>query len=209
MKGMVLFVLLFFAAGTSFSTTHTITNSGLTFSPSSITINSGDTVVFALESSHTAREVDQSTWDAGGTTSNGGFDLGFGGGTTVLTTPGVHYYVCVPHASLGMKGTITVNSVTETQTVTKISPDDFDLMQNYPNPFNPSTVISFNLPSKSFVTLKIFDAQGREVSKIVSEELPAGQYERRWNAAGLPSGIYFYRLEAGKFTETKKLIFIK
>ena len=72
----------------SFSATHTITNSGFTFSPSSITINVGDTVNFNLASMHTAREVDQATWNADGTTSNGGFDLPFGGGTVVLTQAG-------------------------------------------------------------------------------------------------------------------------
>ena len=88
-------------------------------------------------------------------------------------------------------------------------PKEFKLFQNYPNPFNPSTTISFSLPSLSFVTLKVFDALGREVSNLVSEELPAGTYTRRWNAEGLASGIYFYRLQTNKFLETKKLLLIR
>lgn len=90
------------------------------------------------------------------------------------------------------------------------------LEQNYPNPFNPSTNISFSIPSGSFVSLVIFDSIGREVSTIVSEELPAGNYERRWNAAGMASGVYYYRLSARPisgssvtFNETKKLLLLK
>jgi hypothetical protein len=86
---------------------------------------------------------------------------------------------------------------------------NYSLNQNYPNPFNPSTTISFNLPVRSFVSLKVFDLIGREVATIVSEEMQAGKYSRQWNALDLPSGIYFYRLQAGSFTETKKLILLK
>jgi hypothetical protein len=96
-------------------------------------------------------------------------------------------------------------------------PTHFRLDQNYPNPFNPSTTISFNLPSRSAVSLKIFDALGREVSLLLADELAAGTHTRQWNAAGLPSGFYFCRMEAhhisggqaGMFTETKKLLLLK
>ena len=88
-------------------------------------------------------------------------------------------------------------------------PKNFALAQNYPNPFNPSTTISFDLPSKSFVSLKVFDLIGRVVATIVSEELSAGTYSWQWNASTLSSGIYLYRLEAGSFTQTKKLVLIK
>ncbi len=98
-------------------------------------------------------------------------------------------------------------------------PKGFALYDNYPNPFNPSTIISFDLPTRSFISLKVFDLIGRDVATIVSEELPEGKYTQQWNAAGFPSGVYFYRLsayplesrdrQAGKFTETKKLILLR
>ncbi len=88
-------------------------------------------------------------------------------------------------------------------------PKQFAVWQNYPNPFNSSTTISFNLPSRSFISLKVFDLIGREVATIVSEELQEGNYSRQWNASDLPSGTYFYRLQAGSFTETKKLVLLK
>jgi len=87
--------------------------------------------------------------------------------------------------------------------------ENFRLSQNYPNPFNPSTTIVFSLPSGSLVSLKVFDFIGREVAILYSGELPAGTYEQRWDAANLPSGIYFYRLQAGSFSETKKLVLLK
>ncbi|MFZ1978003.1 MAG: T9SS type A sorting domain-containing protein, partial [Bacteroidota bacterium] len=82
-------------------------------------------------------------------------------------------------------------------------PSVFSLSQNYPNPFNPMTTISFSLPSKSFVSLKVFDIIGREVVTIVSGEMSAGNYTRQWNATKMASGIYFYRLHAGSYSETK------
>jgi hypothetical protein len=90
-----------------------------------------------------------------------------------------------------------------------VLPKEFQLDQNYPNPFNPSTSISFSVPSKSFVTLKVFDALGREVSTLVSEELTAGTYSRHWDAANVPSGVYFCRLQAGEYLETKKMVLLR
>jgi hypothetical protein len=105
--------------------------------------------------------------------------------------------------------TVTVDNTTGVIENENSFPQEFVLSQNYPNPCNPSTTISFTLPSRSFVTLKIFDLLGREVSTIVSGELQAGSYTRQWNAANMASGVYFYGLTAGSFVETKKLILLK
>lgn len=88
-------------------------------------------------------------------------------------------------------------------------PGKFSLAQNYPNPFNPATKIRFDIPVSEFVTLKIFDITGREVRVIVNEKLNAGIYEKTFNGDGLTSGIYFYRLDAGEFKETRRMLFIK
>ena len=86
----------------------------------------------------------------------------------------------------------------------------FTLSQNYPNPFNPTTTISFNLPSRSLVSLNIFDILGRKVATIINSEiLSAGNYSKQWNASDISSGVYFYQLKAGTFTETKKLILLR
>lgn len=93
--------------------------------------------------------------------------------------------------------------------VEKQLPDKFQLFQNYPNPFNPETAINYQLSSRSFVTLKVFDVLGREVATLVNEEKPAGRYEVSFNANKLSSGIYFYTVTAGSFHKTKKMLLLK
>ena len=88
-------------------------------------------------------------------------------------------------------------------------PTKYDLYQNYPNPFNPTTRIKFDLPKQSFVTIKLYDITGREVSRLVNQEYNAGSYTVDYNGASLSSGIYFYRIEAGDFVSTKRMMLIK
>jgi len=88
-------------------------------------------------------------------------------------------------------------------------PNNFSLSQNYPNPFNPVTVISFQLPVAGNTAIKVYDINGREVSELVNENLQAGEYKVDFNASYLPSGMYFYKLTSGNFSETKKMILIK
>lgn len=102
-----------------------------------------------------------------------------------------------------------LSQVTDTREETNLRHGAFSLKQNYPNPFNPATTISFDVPQKSFVSLKVFDALGREVASLISEELAAGEYARYWNASDKPSGVYFCRLQAGSFTASKKLVLLK
>jgi len=95
-----------------------------------------------------------------------------------------------------------------------IPPSNFTLDQNYPNPFNPSTVIGYQLPVSSDVTLKVYDLLGREITTLVDEYKPAGNYEvildsHSGNVRNLPSGVYFYQLKAGNFIQTKKMLLLK
>jgi hypothetical protein len=85
-------------------------------------------------------------------------------------------------------------------------PAEVVLMQNYPNPFNPSTLVSYRLPRQSYVTLKVIDVLGREIATLVNGEQTAGYKTVVWDAANIPSGVYFYLLQAGSYTETKKLV---
>lgn len=88
-------------------------------------------------------------------------------------------------------------------------PTKFELAQNYPNPFNPTTMIGYALPVATEVSLKVYDMLGREVTTLVSGRQAVGQYQVPFNASGLASGIYFYRLQAGSFAETKKMMLVK
>jgi hypothetical protein len=88
-------------------------------------------------------------------------------------------------------------------------PTSYELKQNYPNPFNPSTTLAFALPKPSEVTLKIFDASGREVATLMEGKLPAGKHEVVLDASPFSSGVYFYRLQADEFSETRKLMLVR
>jgi hypothetical protein len=131
-------------------------------------------------------------------------------------------------AFLIKKGTDNINSITELKNyaaqiqqwydndfVTDVKetiisiPTEFLLSQNYPNPFNSSCAIKYSIPKSSQVTIKIFNTIGQELATLVNEEKPIGTYEVNWNAANLPSGVYFYRIQAGSFTETKKMMVLK
>jgi len=85
----------------------------------------------------------------------------------------------------------------------------FELNQNYPNPFNPTTTIKYQIPELSFVTIKVFDVLGSEITTLVNEEKAIGSYEVEFDASRLSSGIYFYQLKSGDFVETKKMILMK
>lgn len=96
------------------------------------------------------------------------------------------------------------------------SPGSFALFQNYPNPFNPSTTFAFDIPAPAAsgqhsvsVVLKIYDLLGWEVATLVNEDKPAGSYSIDWNAAGLASGVYFYKLSAGRFSDMKRLVLLR
>jgi hypothetical protein len=91
-------------------------------------------------------------------------------------------------------------------------PERFELHQNYPNPFNPGTKITFSIPvgtGHAPTVLKVYDLLGREVATLVNEVKDPGSYEVTWDASGVASGVYFYRLNAGSFSETRRLVLMK
>lgn len=103
----------------------------------------------------------------------------------------------------------TVTNTVGIEPVAAGTPLKFTLHQNYPNPFNPVTKIKFDIPKSSNVSLKIYDVSGREVLKITDAYMNAGTYSYLWNASGFASGIYFYKLESGEYSEVKKMILVK
>jgi hypothetical protein len=161
-------------------------------------------------------------------------DLDKDGDTDVFLACGIYTYNAATQTSLfiGEPNRVWLNTtLTSVRENKNYIPKDYNLFQNYPNPFNPTTVISYSVPSKtgrdlatggqfsvnSNVKLSIFDMLGREVSILVNEKKQAGNYSVQWNATGIPSGIYFYRLQAhqisggqaGNTVATKKLVLLK
>lgn len=96
-----------------------------------------------------------------------------------------------------------------TDVVVNPSPKEYSLEQNYPNPFNPVTTIEYTIPEAELVTIKIFNSNGEEITKIINQYKDAGSYRVNFNAGGLPSGIYFYRIESGSFSTVKKMILLR
>jgi len=195
----IFFITLFFISFTAFSTTWTITNSGDAFTPTSITINVGDTVVFSITTMHNVVEVSQATWNADGSTAlTGGFQLPYGGGTlSSQLTVGTHYYVCQPHASLGMKGIIIVQStlgINENTLKTSAS--------IYPNPSKGRFQLSINnidLTKNSFV--EIYNIVGAQVfqSAIINPRLDI-------DLSNQSKGIYFIKIVNGQTILTRKTV---
>jgi len=133
---------------------------------------------------------------------------------TSMTTPrltlGLEYYWRVRAENYTGYGPWSDSNFTVTGIKKEIgTPTEFSLSQNYPNPFNPTTIIEFALPKSAFTRLTIYDLLGREVRTLISRTMEAGYYEADFDASALPSGVYFYRIQAGSFSETRKLLLVK
>jgi hypothetical protein len=149
------------------------------------------------------------TWSALGTGSQNGVN----GSVNALAVVGNEVVVGGRFTSAGGVSANCVarwnSGTSRVEQLSPTAPKTFLLEQNYPNPFNPSTTIRYQLPVASEVKLEVYDVLGKKVATLVSERQAAGYYQYVWNADGLTSGVYFYRLQAGTFTQTKKMILVK
>jgi hypothetical protein len=150
------------------------------------------------------------TWSTLGTGSQNGVN---GLGVFALAVVGNEVYVGGAFISAGGVSAIGVarwnSGTSRVEQLSPTAPKTFLLEQNYPNPFNPSTTIRYQLPVASEVKLEVYDVLGKKIATLVNERQSAGAYQVVWNASGLSSGTYFYRLQAGTFTQTKKMILVK
>ena len=128
-------------------------------------------------------------------------DLPSGDGCTAAWTATALAYRC--------NTCFTVTPINGTGNNTTLIPGDYSLSQNYPNPFNPVTQIKYDLPKQGFVTLKVFDILGREVSKLVNETKSPGTYLVDFDGTNLASGVYFYKLEVNGYSDIKRMMLIK
>jgi len=132
---------------------------------------------------------------------------------TGLSPDAVYHYRLVgvkgSQTTTGDDATFTTGSALGVDRDQWAKPTTFSLQQNYPNPFNPSTTIRFAIPNAVHVSLKVYNVLGSVVADLVNGNLPPGLYSLRWNALSTANGVYFYRLEAGTFVETKRLLLLK
>ena len=118
-------------------------------------------------------------------------------------------YAAVTGSTTGGVWIYTDTTLTSVTPVVSGIPKSFELKQNYPNPFNPVTIIGFSVPVTGLVTIKIFDVLGKEVWTLVNEKLQPGTYGTSFDGSKLTSGVYFYKISAGDFRETKKMLLVK
>ena len=128
--------------------------------------------------------------------------------TLIATNPG-NYTVNAGRSSPLRWDSASVNIVITDVSDNSQHPNEFRLYNNYPNPYNPTTIIRYSIPEASFTSIRIYNELGKEVSALVNETKSAGTYEVEFNASNLSSGVYYYKLQAGSFTETKKMILTK
>lgn len=131
--------------------------------------------------------------------------VGSGAGSYTGTNPSFQLNILNPINEIAVYDTIDVGI---NQIGSEI-PDKYSIYQNYPNPFNPTTKIKFDIAQKGFTNIKVFDILGREVSVLFSGELAPGKYETSFNATGLNSGVYFYRIQSGNYSEVKRMLLVK
>ncbi len=203
----MLFLML---AATTFSKTFNVSVANFQFTPQNLNnVNVGDTITWTrMNGSHTTtcdgtngtvRPSGADAWSSPLDASSPTFSY-------IVRVAGIYNYVCIPH-SPDMTGSITAVTSSVTQITEMVR--GFELSQNYPNPFNPSTSIKFSVPNSSVVLLKVYDNMGKEVTTLLNEGLTAGTYRINWNAANFTSGIYYYKIEAEQFIETRKMLLIK
>ena len=177
--------------GTSYATAVTVNRSGMIWSSFRNTSDGMSKGVYYSSNSG-------ASWDYAGLDSVGISMILFKGDTTFVVTDVNGIFLFTP-----------AGPSTYVHRGSNAPPEAYSLFQNYPNPFNPQTTISFSIPKEEVVTIKIFDALGREVQTLIHKHMKAGRHDVPFNAAQLSSGVYFYRMESGDFAASKKLLLIK
>ena len=200
MKKKLLFFAFILNSGIAFCTTKTIVNSGFTFSPDTVIITVGDSVKFTLASIHDVVEVSQTTWNANGNTALPGFSTPLSGGLVLPAklTLGTHWYVCSPHASMGMKGVIIV------QNIAGIQEHQLDVnISVFPNPTNGKFNLTVDTKQLliSKIDLEICNLQGQKIYQLM--DMPA--LESIIDLSTQSDGIYFISLRAEQGMITKKI----
>ena len=204
-------VIILIVAGPLFAFTaddpqaHVIEFSGTSYNPDQLDVAVGDTIVWQGSfASHPLEST--SVPDGAGEWGpiNSGTEYRY-----VVEVEGTYEYHCTIHSGVGMTGSFTATVTSVDNGNTNETPSSYRLNQNYPNPFNPVTVISYEVPERTHVELTVYNLLGKEVATIVNDIRDAGTYEVIFNADGLSSGVYMYRLRAGEHLETKRMLYLQ
>ena len=204
MKKIYSVLLLSILAISMKATSYTVTISGFSYSPATLTVSVGDVVTIAASGSHPLAEVSQTTWNANGTaTLSTGFGTKTSSYTFTITSASDIYYVCTNHVSMGMKGMITVSSVSVKEQTNQISG-----ISIFPNPAKNQFSVKFNSSENGNVTAKLYSICGQEIESLtVNKEFFVGTATLNFDLQNhVPSGVYFVQLNYNSNKITKKLI---
>ena len=202
---LLIFMLVVYTGIIHSQTLHTVEVSNFVFTPANLTVTVNDTVRWInINGTHNVVADDNSFTSGPPSSSNWVYDK-------IFTAEGNNPYYCEVHGGPGGSGMSGVVSVQNPVSIFEqnIVINKFELEQNYPNPFNPSTVIRYQTAQESNVTLTVFNSIGGKVTTLLNEVKPKGTFTVEFNGANLASGIYYLRIHAGPFTDTKKMILLK
>jgi plastocyanin len=171
------------------------------FVPGHMQLNPGDGIQWTNRDAvpHTSTS-DDAIWDSGILSNGESY-------TFIFENEGVFPYYCTVHPS--MVDTVFVETPVGIDDNLPSVPDRIELSQNYPNPFNAQTVIAYSLPSDSHVKITVYNLLGQSVETLVDADESAGDHRVTWNADDVPTGVYFYRIDAAEFTATRKMLLAK
>jgi plastocyanin len=204
---VALFLLSLMSAPVSMATTHVVAfggTHGLAYSPNNFNCSVGDIVqwegAFSMHPlSSTTIPTGAASWHV---TSGNLF-------TYEVKVAGTYHYQCDVHFGSGMTGEFTAAATAVEEKTPVLQPESYILDQNFPNPFNPKTVIRFSVPGTQNVELTVYNVLGNKVATLMDGSQTAGMHEVEFDASMFPSGIYYYRMQAGEFVAVKKLTLIK
>ncbi len=167
----------------------------------------GDTAAFSIfGSSRRSKDFHETQFETGyGRKFSEGIGIVSGGQSSILCSRSSVLIGCVING-VAYGDTSFIVGINQ---ISSEVPNEFSLSQNYPNPFNPTTKVKFQIPNSGFVKLIVYDLLGKEIQTLVNQQLSPGIYEVDFDGSNLPSGVYYYKLESGTFTETKKMVLVK
>jgi plastocyanin len=205
--GMAVLLLSLMSAAVSVAATHVVAfggTHGLAYSPNNFNCSVGDIVQW--EGSFSTHPLSSTTIPNGAASWHNASGSVF---TYEVKVAGTYNYKCDVHSGSGMVGQFTAVATEVDEKISTVQPGSYDLSQNYPNPFNPKTTIRFSVPGSQNVVLTVYNVLGNKVATLTDGSQTAGAHEVEFDASTLPSGIYYYKMQAGDFVAVKKLTLIK
>jgi plastocyanin len=200
-------LLLFIISNAGFATNYIIKfggSFGTNYSPSELSVAVGDTITW--QGTFSNHPLSSTSVPQGAASFHNGNGTIF---SYPVQVPGNYNYECDIHGPSGMTGSFTANVSAVNEKDLLHQPEVFRLNQNFPNPFNPNTIITFELPVTNRVDLSIYNLLGQKVITLVSGIRSNGIHQVEWDASNFSSGVYFYRLVAGEYTQVRQMLFIK